>query len=296
MDGESETSGSPYERSDTMGTSSGRPSDELASPIRSVRNFQVLLYALAELWETPILQEPKLKQAIGIVFGSFMRSDEADGYLFQISSEERETAVSRLTPEGSAVATALAYLGLRPKSDWTNCIFEWQAWLRPCLQEGVIRATQESAAFTSRVCSEQVTVASLGDRLDWARDYIDDPQWCLKMMAKTCHLQDVWFSRKRFAVELVLEVRARVDLVDDPGVVKLIRNALDFRRADGVVIMSGVERISVRLGEAAVARLKTREVVETQGPVTESDLALLEAGGLPLGERLTRLEDEAAAS
>lgn len=45
--------------------------------------------------------------------------------------------------------------------------------------------------------------------------------------------------RESFTFELVLEVEAKMELVDAPGVVRLIRNALDFRRADGLVIMSG---------------------------------------------------------
>lgn len=88
-------------------------------------------------------------------------------------------------------------------------------------------------------------------------------------MKRACGLDDVRFSKARFAVELVLEVRAQDELVDDPGVVKLIRNALEFRRANGVVVMSGVERISVRLGEKAVARLKDRQVLESADPITQ---------------------------
>jgi HKD family nuclease len=262
-------------------------------PFSSVRNFQALLYALAELWELEALPQPKLKLATGLIFGSFVRSDEADGYVFQISGDERKDAVARISPEARAVATVLAYLGLRPGSEWEDNIFEWQAWLRPCLEEGILGVTNEAAQLASRLLDAQVTVHALNDRLKWAQDFIDDPRWCLKM-ERVCGLRAVRFSRERFAFELVLEVEARHHLVDDPGVVRLIRNALDFRRADGIVIMSGPERVSVRLGERAAARLHNREVLETQEPVTESVLALLEEGGLPLRQRLAQFGAEAA--
>ncbi len=71
--------------------------------------------------------------------------------------------------------------------------------------------------------------------------------------------------------------------------------ALEFRRANGVVVMSGVERISVRLGEKAVARLKDRQVLESANPITDRDMALLEGGGLALREHLVSSEELAAS-
>jgi hypothetical protein len=223
-----------------------------------------------------------------------VRSESGDGYLFLLDSEERAAAIGQLTPEARRVATALAYLGLRPRSDWEAFIFEWQVWLRPCLEMGIVEATKEAAKLASRVAGEQVTSASMETRLSWARDYIDDPRWCLEM-ARTCGLQEVSFSRQRFALELALEVRAHTDLVDDPGVVRLIRHALDFRRADGLVVMSGDERISIRLGETAVARLKDGRVLESEAPISVDDLARLDSAGLALRERLD-LPEESAAS
>jgi hypothetical protein len=263
-------------------------------PLASVRNFQALIYAIGELWELDALPEKKLEHVVGLVFGSFVRSEEANGYLFQLTDDERGAAVRRVSKEGRIVATTLTYLGLRPRSDWEEHVFAWQAWLRPCMETGVVRATKEAAEFASRLSGEEVTAASLGARLAWASDYIDDPRWCLEMK-RACGLDDVRFSNARFSVELVLEVRAQDDLVDDPGVVRLIRNALEFRRANGVVVMSGGERISVRLGEKAVARLKDRQVLESENPITDRDLAILERGGLPLREHLVSSEELAAS-
>ena len=264
-------------------------------PFAPVRNFQALLYAVTELWELRALPLPKLKLATGLILGSFVRSEDADGYLFQIGGAEREQAIARLGPESRAVATTLAYLGLHPPAAWEENIFEWQAWLRPCLEERILLATNEAAHLVSRIAGEQVSAEEVHDRLYWARDYIDDARWCLKMK-QLCGLGDVRFSREKFAFELVLEVEAERDLVDEPGVVRLMRNALDFRRADGIVIVSGRERVAVRLGELGTARLRNLEVLDTQQPVTEAMLALLEERGLSLREQLSANDEETAVS
>jgi len=263
-------------------------------PFSSVRNFQALLYALAELWELQALPETKLRSATNLVLGSFVRSEEADGYLFQLGDTERKEALDRLAQEGSDVATALAYLGLRAKSDWEDIIFEWQAWLIPCLEEGAIGATPTAARLASRIVGETVSTEVLEERLSWARNYIDDPRWC-KKMEKLCGIRQIRFSHQPFKYELVLEVEEE-DLVDHPGIVRLIRNALDFRRADGMVVMAGPERIAVRLGEQAFVRTKDRETEETRGPLTQESLALLEEQGLALREVLSYPEAAAAAS
>ena len=264
-------------------------------PYSSVRNLQALVYALAELWELQALPEPKLKLATNLVLGSFVRSEEADGYLFQLPDGERKEAVARLSSEGRDVITALAYLGLRPKSDWEGNIFEWQAWLTPCLEDGVIELTHKAARLAARILGEELTDLELAERLNWARDYIDDPRWC-KQMQRLCGIKSVQFSNQSFKNhELVLEVDEQ-DLVDQHGIVRLIRNALNFRRADGIVIMAGPERIAVRLGEEAYIRTKEGDMEETDGPVTEALLGELEEQGLALRERLARVDEAAAAS
>lgn len=263
-------------------------------PYSSVRNFQALVYALAELWELEALPEPKLKLATSLVLGSFVRSEEADGYLFQLPDEERKEAVARLSSECRDVVSALAYLGLRPKSEWEGSIFEWQAWLTPCLEDGVIEPTPRAARLAARILGDELTPNELSERLSWARNYIDDPRWC-KEMQRLCGIKDVRFSNQPFKYELVLEIDEQ-DLVDQPGIVRLIRNALDFRRADGIVIMAGPERIAVRLGEEAYIRTKDGDMEETDGPVTEASLGQLEEQGLPLRESLARGTEAAAAS
>lgn len=262
-------------------------------PYSSVRNAQALAYALAELWELHALPEPKLKLATHLVLGNFVRSEVADGYMHLLPDDERKEAMEHLLPEGRDVITALAYLGLRPKSEWEGNIFEWQAWLRPCLALGVVEPTPTAAKLAARILGEELTNEALAERLNWARDYIDDPRWCREMQ-RLCGINEVRFSSQSFfQFELVIEVDEH-DLLDQPGIVCLIRNALDFRRADGLVIMAGPERIAVHLGEKAAIRTKDGEVEEPEEPVTEALLGELEEQGLPLREVLDR--DAAAAS
>lgn len=52
----------------------------------------------------------------------------------------------------------------------------------------------------------------------------------------------------------------------------------------------------MRLGERGVARLRNLVVLDTQHPVTEAKLALLEERGLPLREELAAADEETAVS
>jgi HKD family nuclease len=266
-------------------------------PYSSVRNFQVLLYAIAELWELDALPESKLIKATELLFGSFVRSEEASGYLFSISEDERAEALTRLSPEAGDLAAALIYLGLRPKSNWQGHIFDWQVWLTPLLEAGAIRATSKGARLVSRIGGERIRTLDLAERINWASSYIDDERWC-KRMRSICSLTTVRFSNAQFAyAELVLEVEAEGDLIDHPGIVRLIRSALDFRGVNGLVIMDGPQRVAVRLGDRGVVRLQSHDVLETREDLTKEVLRQLEESGLSMQEIVeTSAEDQAAAS
>jgi hypothetical protein len=263
-------------------------------PFSAVRNFQALLYALAELWELKALPEAKLFECVNTLFGNFVRSEEGEGYYFQVAGQDRENALQRLSPEGRDVAAAVVYLGFQPKTTWKDRIFEWQVWLTPCLDDGIVVATERAAGLASRIGGDHVSQAELSSRLRWASEYIDDSRWCTKMVRLT-GVEGIRFSTQSFPYGIVIEVDS-VDLVDHPGMVHLLRNALEFRRADGIVIMSGPERIAIRLGQMAYGLLSNGDVLESTEQVTEALLILMEESGLPLREIFTSLEESHGAA
>ena len=71
--------------------------------------------------------------------------------LFQLGDAERNEAIGRLAPEARAVASAMTYLGVRPRAKWEDDIFEWQAWLKPCMDEGILDASEDAAALHCRL-------------------------------------------------------------------------------------------------------------------------------------------------
>lgn len=251
-------------------------------PIASLRNFQAILYALAELWELQALSEPKLKQALGLILGSFVRSESASGYLFQIEKIDRDEALERLSQEARDVATALAFIGVRKSTAWQENVFEWQVWLKPCLDDEIIRASEAAANLAARILKEPVTSDQLAERLAWAADYIDDKHWC-KKVESLCGLSKVRFSDAAFKYEVVVEVQAK-ELASHPGITRLIRSTLAFKRVDGIVIMAGPERIAVRINEPAFVRDAAKNVQETNVPLTEELLQRLDENNLPLNE------------
>lgn len=255
----------------------------------TVRNFEALIYAVAELLEMGALTRDKAFQLLDLVFSHFIRSQDADGYLFNLDTDRRESAIAHLGPDATSVATALIYAGLIPMTRWEDRIFRWQAWLTPSLEAGILQATDDSAVLASRLIDDAVEPREINDRLEWAATYIDDPKWCHDMEA-LCDLRRVTFSNQTFAHELVLEIESDRSISNDPEIVKLARRALDFRGADGIVIMHGDERIAVKLGEVAYMRNRSRKLIESDMPISPSLLQELETSGASFASTVVRRE------
>src|SRR5918994_1185834 len=77
----------------------------------------------------------------------------------------------RIRPDARDIATALVYQGVRPMSDCERYIFEWQAWLVPSMERGLVRGTKAAARLVSAIMGRQTKQADITARLEWARDY-----------------------------------------------------------------------------------------------------------------------------
>jgi hypothetical protein len=83
------------------------------------------------------------------------------------------------------------------------------------MEQGLVRGTKAAARLVSAIMDRQTTHADITARLEWARDYINDNRWCLKM-SQLCGLEDVRFSSKNFlGYELVIEFNDE-GLLDHP--------------------------------------------------------------------------------
>ena len=147
---------------------------DLAAP---VRNYAALLVADAECWEQGHLPEDRVIQLVGTLLGSFIRTQRSRGYLVSLTEDERQRALSRLTPEGRALGTALIYCALRPSAKWRTYLFEWQPALVAGLQLGVFDVSLKSCDVIERLIGTRPSLDEVRNRIQWATTYIDDEHW-----------------------------------------------------------------------------------------------------------------------
>ena len=77
-------------------------------------------------------------------------------------------------------------------------------------------------------------------------NYINDERWC-ERIAQTLHLKAVQLRIGSFrGARLVVEISPRLELLSDPRVPKVVREAFDYRNGEkALIIQSGNDRLRV---------------------------------------------------
>jgi hypothetical protein len=265
---------------------------DLAAP---VRNYAALLVADAECWEQDHLPEDRVIRLIGTLLGSFIRTDRSRGYLVSLSDDERQRALSRLTPEARTLGTALVYSALRPAAKWPDYLFGWQPALVAGLKSGVFDVSPESCDVIERLIGNHPSVDEVQDRLAWAATYTDDEHWARRQQ-RDLGFQHVRLTNlsvsPRFGV--TLEVSGGDASLGAAALVSLVRQALAYRRTDGAIVKLGDQiRLSVKLGEPVWARVN-EETLCTPEPIDLDGLAELERQGISFAHVLVPAQQVAS--
>jgi hypothetical protein len=261
-------------------------------PLAPARNYLYLVKALYECWAESYLPRDRMIPLVGTLFGSYIRTDRAPGYLGSLSDEERAAAISSVTNEARQFAAALIYCGLRPEADFRNHIFEWQPFLKQGQELGVIAGGGDIENTVRRLIEggmnadgprSTTTKETIVQRLTWAESYMDDQYWCQKT-ARELGLDAISFSTKEVNAlyPVVLEVNGIVDPLHDHRVVTLMRQTLEYRQVQGIVIMLPAGRISVRIDDYCYAQIQGL-ILESNQRVTLPTLISLEEAGSGLG-------------
>jgi hypothetical protein len=251
---------------------------DLAAP---VRNYAALLVADAECWEQGHLPEDRVIRLVGTLLGSFIRTDRSRGILISLSDDDRQRALSRLTPEARALGSALVYCAMHPAAKWRDYLFEWQPALVAGLQLGVFDVSPESGDVIERLIGMRPSVDDVRNRLQWAAAYIDDEHWARRQQ-RDLGFEHVRLTKlgvsQRFGV--TLEVSGGEASLNDAALVSLVRQALAYRRTDGAIVKLGEHiRLSVKLGEPVWARVND-ETLCTPDTIDLDGLAELERHGV----------------
>lgn len=264
-------------------------------PAAPVRNYMALLVADAECWEQEYLPEDRVTRLIGTLLHSFIRTERSRGYLIGLSDDERQRALSGLTPEARALGTALVYSALRPSAKWRAYLFEWQPALAAGLQLGVFGVSPESCDVIERLIGTHPSLDEVHNRLQWAATYIDDEYWAQRQQ------RDLGFQRVRLTnlgvshrFGVTLEVSGDDASLDDAALVSLVRQALAYRRADGAIVKLGEQiRLSVKIGEPVWARVNEERLC-TPDAINLAELAELERRGISFARVLAPTQQVAS--
>ena len=224
-----------------------------------------------------------------VLIDAFVRRDR--GYLALLDDEERERALELLktgrTPE---IAAALAHAALAKVA--AKDFFGWQPALVPAIDLGVLRATEASADLVGKLTGIRPTPAAIEARLRLVATYTDDDHWAADVADETgiTSVKVVPSGHPAFALGLVIE--PGVDLVLDPGVVRLVRRALDYRRSGSVRVKAGADLLTASIGGRIVVS-RGGEIYESVSLLKLDELRDLEWEG---GSLTSMLEAEGSTA
>ena len=213
------------------------------------------------------------------LFGSFIRRERAPGFLSSLDSEERQQALDLLPVEATALASAVAYSVLRPHGPWHAHVFTWQPFIVMGIEDGVFAAGTGAAEVVERLTGELPTADEIDERLLWAAGYINDERWAARIR-KELGFEHVLIAHRGFnaAYPVHLTVVGSNDPLRDPQMLSAARQALRYRRSDGITVEAGETRMSLKLGGPAAARVEGR-ALKSAGPVDMDDLRGVETAG-----------------
>jgi hypothetical protein len=246
-------------------------------PLLTTHNYRALLRALGELWLGDgeggrYFDEHHLHQLLAILVESLVGEQGTHkGALVVADAGARERMVGDLREHGAPTVLAqLLFDVIRPeRRDRVAVVVERQPTIRAALELGVVEADN----------------GPIGDALRWAADYMDEDGWRRQVQER--YGVDARFSNESLATgyDYELVIADLTGLLSDPRAVSVVREALRFRPAAGILVAAQGEkdRISIRDGEHAYARVAG--IIESSPEV----VSLAQIMQLPVGSVLGSL-------
>lgn len=250
-----------------------------------VRNYSALLLGLAECWEQEFLPCDRLTRLLETLFTGFVASERAPGYLLGLSNDDCAQALDRLPREARLIGGALCYCLLRNEANWSEIVFRLQPFLKTALTLGVIEVGEETPALAKRLVGEHRSEAAISDRLRFASTYTDNPHWC-QQQEDELGFRDVRLSDEPGAPKYAIRLEVDGATFADAALVSLVRQALDYRKAQGVAIKLPDTRLSVYLGDPVYA-MRNGVTYASREPVDADRLQSLERRGIGFDGILT---------
>lgn len=247
-----------------------------------VRHYVALLGAIVRIWQQrDWLPEHRLGALAGTLFGAFIRTERTSGYLEALSELERNELLVELR-KGAAPqhAAAVAFAALHRAGP--DEFFEWQPFLARGITWGIFLPGDEVGALVASMVDVRPTADEVRNRLTFVAKYTDDEHWARRQRAelgfKEITLDDL--ENPNYPLQVTVEVG--VDLLTDPRVVALAREALIYEGAPGVRIRTGADLLAVALQKPVYGFVGGVEV-ESRDPVSDSTLDQMTSDGVAFG-------------
>ncbi len=276
-----------YNLLDRWSRAIGDPRLAWINPLAPVRNYAALVGAVGECWKGGYLPADRATRLAETLFGTFIRTEGAPGYLAALTDVQRAEALKALRPEARSVAAAVAYAALVPiwqgQSSAREQVFTWQPFVVPGREWGVFAGDEAAARLAGVFVGKAVPVEDVANRLEWAACYIDDPHWCLAVQRELgLRKVSIRADQQHPLYDITIEVQGVADSLGDARLVALMQRALDYRHGRGIVLRLPDGRLSVHLGDLAYARFGPRDFAAKE-PITRERLAEMQAKGAGWG-------------
>jgi len=258
----------------------------LLADFAPIDHYERLVGTIAQIWAqgdswfgNPEQYRPRFGRLLERLWRSFVQAGgTGTGYLSALNDREREQALELLQTGGSpAIGAALAYAGLVNAKP--SRFFEWQSFLTSALQWRVIEPGPGTTELVHALVSLRPSVDHVAARLRFVAEYMDDERWS-KTVQET--LGFVRLKRRdvsRPAYDAEIELEPGVDLVRDPRIVMLAREALRYRGPKGVRIKSGADVLVVAARGPAVASIADHIKSAPWLDTSDMDLLIEESAG-----------------
>ncbi|MFN8111874.1 MAG: hypothetical protein U0R51_01610 [Solirubrobacterales bacterium] len=257
------------------------------SPTAGARNYIALLSALAECWRMNYLPEERVRDLVEALMASFIRGERSRGYLWLMDDDDRSKAVSAVNEDAREVADALVYAVFRDTTVGHPYIFDWQAFLAPALDLGLLRCGDRVPALVADLCGHKCTCEEVEARLKEVATYVNDERWCDRMR-KSLELEALSLHVGHFRdATFLIRVAEDIDLLRDARMPRLAREALEYRSAESTVIVEAGRNTRIRVErDGKVGIVKGGEVKLLAEELNWSVLLRLDAMSRPFADLL----------
>lgn len=249
------------------------------APEAPARNYEALIEMLALIWLGDALQNERIIELLGEVWGGLLGSEARKGFVDRAEPELRDEVLGGVNVDVRELAAGMAFISLVTPG-WKEIIYDWQTFLVRGIESGLFVAGELSRALVEAVIDMTPLATEIEDLLLERAEYVDDEEWG-RRIAKELGLTRVRLVKSAGFknVSLVVDVTGTIDPAHDPRTVELARRAMSLKKSDHVMVQVEGERFLLRLGAVARARVGNETHVSIE-PIEKARLdAVAQQGG-----------------